>query len=303
MAFIWVQQWVALPIIAEGPMGDTTSNPPNQTPEHDVYLHDDKSRAPAGSGVPDVSPYHQFSGAAQQLRQDASRHQANLGSYPVQSHQPQSNSFNLGSMASALPDFAATQQAQRVQGGAQSSVRGLHYSSASPYGGNFASGQFPGTSIDTSLDGLTGQQPQRHGNLGTAPSPYSPYGQQLPQYYYPNTQFNPSGQHSFFTGAGQNVPAYDRRTTAGALQNIQPNYAGNYQNQGLGRTIQGLGGYGDLFTTGEGRHTDNIGALEFAKANVVVSSSSTTSICRQCKLCTTRSATKAQTVRSCIVGW
>lgn len=235
-------------------MGDVPSNNPVRSADYDEVLRDGKSQAPAGSGMSDGVPFHtQSGGYSQQHRPDASRQHSSMAPYTHQGQNAQVGAFNLGSMANTLPDYGQSHQVHRAQPGSSSSLRGPQYSTTPSFAGHFGSGQFPGPSIDTSLDPSVMQQAQRSGSIGIAPSPYSPYGQQVPQYYYTNTQFGAQGQQSFFPGAGPAIPQYDRRASQNTSQGLQAGYLGAYQTQtqGLGRAMPGLGSYVDLYASGE----------------------------------------------------
>lgn len=261
MNFVWVQQWVALPVISEEPMGDAPPNPsgfeghPQDGGKPNAGQQSHGSAGP-GQGEGAQPFYSQFSGIPQQQRADASRSQPGMAPYntvPAQSHGDPS--FNMSHLANALPEYSTSQaQAQRGQTMSAAPFRGQQYPSGSHFSGSYGPGQFPGgLSLDQSLGAGSAQIP-RPGALGVAASPYSPYGQQLPQYYYPNSPFSPQNQpQSFFPGGGQAIPSYDRRPSMGQMQAMQGSFPGSaIQPQGSGRVLPGSGGYAEQCAPAEG---------------------------------------------------
>ncbi|KAF2098627.1 hypothetical protein NA57DRAFT_75865 [Rhizodiscina lignyota] len=269
MNFVWVQQWVALPVIVEEPMGDAPSDHGGARPSeytHGTYpneesQHNTKSNVTqqAGPSTVDNTPfYSQFTALPPQPRVDLSRIQTGLGSYNMSANPGQGGaSFNMGSMASALPDFQNPQQTQRGQPASasaqQAQFRGQQmpqFPSNPPYGASYGVGQFQGAMAhDDGSHGPMGQQTQRSAGVPAMQQQFSPYGQQVPQYFYPTSPFTPQGaQQTFFPGAGQAMQGFDRRTSLGSLQSPQGAFIGStLQAQGGPRQMQGMAAYGDLY--------------------------------------------------------
>lgn len=248
-------------------MGDAPSAEHGAQYPQGAYAHDDSQQntkshigQQAGPGTIDTNApfYSQFTGLPPQQRVDLSRLQTGTTSYTMPPSQgPAGASFNMSSVASALPDFQNTPQAQRgpsAPGSAQSAnYRGQQmpqYPSGQPYGGAYGVGQFQGgMAQEDASHGSMGQQSQRSAGLQGMQQPFSPYGQQMPQYYFPTSPFSPqSSQQAFFPGGGQNVPGFDRRTSLGSLQSPQGAFLGSpMQAQGSSRPLQGLAAYGDPY--------------------------------------------------------
>lgn len=253
MSFIWVQQWVALPVIPEGQMGDSNPNHAVRPSDYDGHSFEDRQQPAAGGAMPDGAAFQsQYGGVSQQQRGDQSRQTPGLAPYNVGSQQAHGGPFNLGSMSSALPDYGQQQSGGRIQPGGSSGLRGPQYSSMSPLGGQHSMGQYPGAGMDPSLDVTHLQQAQRLGHATGGANPYLSYGQPMAQYYYPTAQYGAPGQQPYYTGGAQNVMAYGRRTSAGAGQAIPPDYMGNFAGQGLGRPVASLSGYGDAYAPSDG---------------------------------------------------
>jgi hypothetical protein len=122
MAVFWVQQWVALPIIVEGHMGDVPhdlgSSPPrhgSQEPKQDdpQFLGQAPSvpsgslpvtsRSP-GAGAPFYSQYSNLPGQPQRVASSSSLQLGNrYGGGAGQNQIP--HGFNMSAMAGALPDY------------------------------------------------------------------------------------------------------------------------------------------------------------------------------------------------------
>lgn len=90
------------------------------------------------------------------------------------------------------------------------------------------------------------QSPQRAGQMaGMQQAQYSPYAQQMPQYYYPTSPFSPPGQQQFFPGGSQGMSMYaDRR---GSLQSPQGTFFGSAIPGQGNRQGQGMSGYSDMY--------------------------------------------------------
>lgn len=160
------------------------------------------------------------------------------------------SAYDMSSVANALPQhYGAQAQVQRGQPVASSSFRGQQYVPNAPFAGPYGIGQFgPGLTIDPNVEVIMGQQGHAQTPTGTMHSPYSPYAQQLPQYYYPTSPYAAQGQHqAFYAGAG-----YDARQVS-SPQAHQVGYMGGAMlGQGAGRAVAGMAGYGDPYGAMEG---------------------------------------------------
>lgn len=123
MAFVWVQQWFAFPVVYEGQMGDI---PPGSQPQASDnvatgFARDGSQSLLAASSSPyksqdiNVPLYSQLSSLPQhqqlqqqQLRPDYRSTAQSHAHYPMQEHG--TSPMNMGSMASALPDYGATEE-------------------------------------------------------------------------------------------------------------------------------------------------------------------------------------------------
>lgn len=204
MAFVWVQQWVPLPIVYEQPMGDLPSgsrpqaldsattgfardgnpmSPPFKSQDGNMPLHSQLSPTPQGQGRQDFrSPSHP---PTQYLSQE-------------QQHAP--SPLNMAAMAGALPEY-----------------------------GNLDESQVNTHSIPRSLSGATpsavayqlGQNIQlpthATGNLPTHPS-YGPGFSTSP--YQPNFMPSQGSQHNAYPPFGVNQAQLARGTSMqGPYQN------------------------------------------------------------------------------------
>lgn len=94
MAFVWVQQWFALPVVVEDPMGDASSESgPEPAPQH----------------APDAHPL------------EVQRQPAYAYSMPP-GQAPASAPFNMAAMTAALPDYTSTMSPHRTISGASTSA-------------------------------------------------------------------------------------------------------------------------------------------------------------------------------------
>lgn len=215
MTYVWLQQWVALPIIIEDQMGDTSNNggftfsrtyqqPFHVTDSQQIYskpeLSYDSSQIMSGNSA----FYSQYSALpTTEQRMDNSRVPYAAGGSLSQA----GSSFNMSAIASALPDYAAQAQnlqSARPQGSGQPRALGVstpamalqmqqslqypHQSSNASYGnqgghGAFGAGQF--ASYGPTTGNVGGTFPQMHQQrVGAGSQQYSGYSPISPQYYY-----------------------------------------------------------------------------------------------------------------------
>lgn len=236
MAFVWVQQWIALPVVVEELMGDLPSGPSPQALDmtavsiahesHQGHVHQSPTslRSP-GSNTPF---YSQLCSIPQSLHHDfrSPAHAAHSTS-PHYSQDHGATPLNMGAMAGALPEYVQAdggggqpQLPQRQLSGASTSalvyqlqqnlqVQGQN-SNALPmqsgYGPGFAAGQFQHNYMPTQASAHPNyavfSTNQRGPGHGASQAPYQNYPHQPPYLYYPA----PYGTQPFAPGyAGQNA--------------------------------------------------------------------------------------------------
>lgn len=113
MSFVWIQQWVALPIVAKGPMVGLPPNPWPHTMGFTVAgLARDNQHAPPPSSSPykareDSTPFYSAlsSTSQRQHRPDPRSSTQPIPHCLSQQHEP--SAFKMGSMADALPDYGS----------------------------------------------------------------------------------------------------------------------------------------------------------------------------------------------------
>jgi hypothetical protein len=265
MSFIWVQQWVPLPIVYEQHMGDLPSGPRPQIMDNATTGFARDGNPSASYSVPLKSPdnnapfYSQLSALPQgQLRPDFRSPTHSIPHYQSQEHG--ASPLNMGSMTGALPDFGAGDDASLDQQTVPRSLSGTSTSAvAYQLGQNLqmpthASGHMPPHSSYGSgfATGLHQQafMPQQGSQYGAYPSfaanqprlagatpmqaPYQNY-QQVSQYMYYPAPYGAQGQFNagFSAQATQGQTMYGRRaslTTAGMQgQGVDfPHHDGNF---------------------------------------------------------------------------
>ncbi|KAF1915013.1 YT521-B-like domain-containing protein [Ampelomyces quisqualis] len=133
MAFFWVQQWVALPVIYEGPMGEIPPHPRPQALDSSAvtgFARDGTTNLPASNVSPykitdNSTPlYSQLSAPSQNhLRPD---HRSPAHATPQPSSQEHGTSpLNMGPMAGALPVYGTIDNASATAHAPQSIPRSL----------------------------------------------------------------------------------------------------------------------------------------------------------------------------------
>lgn len=245
MAFVWVQQWIALPVVIEEPMGDLPSGSGPQTLDitaaglahDDLHAHQQQSTSNVRPSSSNTPFYSQLSSIPQsQLRSDL-RSPAHATSPPF-AQDPNATSFNMGALTAALPDYGLVEGSQPQQPVRQlsgASTSALVYqlqqnlqvhgqpSNALPvqsgYGHAYGAGQFQNNYIPTHAPphtsyGAFSSNQQRGPGPSPMQGPYQNYPQQ-PQYmYYPA----PYGGQPFASGfAGPNAQSqamYGRRPSS-----------------------------------------------------------------------------------------
>ena len=214
MTYVWLQQWVALPVIVEEHMGDTSHNgglAPSGPFQHQYQLDDSEQGYPKQEGPfqlprsmsgnsPFYSQYSAFSNPQQ--RMDNSRFQYAAGGNSSQA----GSSFHMGAVASALPDYSSqTQSTQNSRPQSSGQPRAANTSTPAmvyqmqqnlqyPHqsGTNFPSqgglggyghSQFSGYGQSPSSQGGPFPQMQQQ-RIGGLPQQYTGYSPLSPQYYY-----------------------------------------------------------------------------------------------------------------------
>jgi hypothetical protein len=214
MAFFWVQQWVALPVVYEGPMGDL---PPGSRPQ----ALDSAAAGFARDGNPSLSStlppykspdnstpfYSQLSGIPEnQLRPDYRSPTHATTQFPAGEHA--ASPLNMASMAGALPEYGSMDVVSATQQGSQSVPRSLPGASASAVVYQL------GQNLQMSGGHVPGSMPNRH-QYGTAYAA-APYQQQ---------NFAQGSQHASYPP----FAASQSRMPANTLQMGFQNYPGPSQ--------------------------------------------------------------------------
>jgi hypothetical protein len=242
MAFVWIQQWVPLPIVYEQQhMGDVPSGSRPQAMDNATTGFARDGNLPASFPAPLKSPdnnapfYSQLCALPQaQLRQDF------RSPTHYQSQEHGASPLNMSSMAGALPDFGAGDDASTSQQTVPRSLSGASTSavayqlgqnlqtpghasgnmpSHTPYGSGYATGPYQQTFVPQQgsqygpYPPFATNQPRLAG--GTLMQvPYQNY-QQASQYMYYPAPYSAHGQFNsgFSTQAAQSQTTYGRRAS------------------------------------------------------------------------------------------
>jgi hypothetical protein len=233
MAFVWIQQWVALPIVYEQQqMGDLPPGSRPQALENATtgFAQDGSSSASASyRPVDNTSPFHsQLSPLPQaQHRPDMRANALTATHYQPQEHG--ASPLNMGSMANALPEQGVfddgsmnPQSIQRSLPGGASAVpyqlaQNVQMSTSPSYGAGFASNPYQHNYIPA--PGAQHGQFQAFGanttRIGGAPSMQPPYQNypQAGQYMYYPAPYGAQGQFmpGFAAQAAHAQGMYGRR--------------------------------------------------------------------------------------------
>jgi hypothetical protein len=259
MAFFWVQQWVALPVIVEDPMGDvpqdTGSGPPHhgsQEPVHDDsrFVGQKHSALPgptpvtsrsSSAGAAFYSQYSTLPGQLQRFDSGPSHQPNNPYSNGVGPNQP-AHGFNLSAMAGALPEYGLQapnnpqnqnpqHSGQRMSGASTPAVvyqlqQNLQYPAQgsvhymNPTPFGGYTPQYQGYHQPPSPQ-FPGYPQYGHGQQrpGLVPQQFTPYPQVAQQYYYSG----PMG------GPGQQLGGYPNQATAyQASYSLRPGSGGSH---------------------------------------------------------------------------
>lgn len=242
MAYFWVQQWVALPIILENQMGDVPQGSNSQaldpTPTNVAPDGHHASSTPSSSNVNSLPNNPPFYSQLSSIPPAQSRPDLRSPAYPPNPHYPDhatSSMMNMGAMAGTLPDYGAQeapsgshslpQQGQRHMSGASTSalVYQLQQNLQLPgpasgsipaqqhYGTGFTPGQFqpnftpsPGAQHANYAAFAAGQQ--RMQAAGSMQGPYQHFPHQPSPYMYYPSPYGPQAHY---------VPALPGQTTQG----------------------------------------------------------------------------------------
>lgn len=241
MAFVWVQQWIALPVLHEEQMGDLPLGATPQSLETTAEgLVRDEHQSSTFKSPTNNSPFHsQLSSVGQGHGRPDIRSPAHAASpqYPQQEGHGAS-SLNMGSMAGALPEYnhpelgqgnqQTHQQVQRPPSLSGASTSALvyqlqqnlqmpqHATGALPSQAAYASGQyqqnFQGHSPLPNYGGPFHPTQQRMPHPGSMQAPYQNFHQPSHYMYY-TSPYGPQGQlpQGFQAQAAQAQAMYGRR--------------------------------------------------------------------------------------------
>jgi hypothetical protein len=254
MSLIWVQQWVPLPVIYSGPMGDLPPGSRPQTMEHTAtgFSRDGSQNYPASSTSPYKSPdnntpfFSQLSAIPHnQLRPDYLPPSHSSAQFTPKDHG--ASSLNMASMAGALPDYTSVDEAS-LSGASSSAVTypsgqslqmPAHPSSGIPgsssYGNTYAAGPYQQQSFGQSSQHngyppFGTNQPRMPGGSQMQP-PFQNYVQPSQYMYYP-APYAAQGQYNlgYQAQGAQNHAMYERRgSMVGASAGLNGSHSMDYQ--------------------------------------------------------------------------
>lgn len=269
MAFFWVQQWVALPVIYEGPpMGDLPPGPRPQALGAASGLARDGNPSLSSPGQSPYKPpdssspfYSQLSALPQhQLRPDF-----RSPTHATQQHPHQDNvvsSMNMASMTGALPDYGSVEGGSAIQQGSQSIPRSLSGPSTSAVvyqlGQNLQMpSQAPGNMSgqhhygNAYAAGPYQQQAFAQAAQHTAYPPFAPGQSRMPtnysipsQYMYYPSPYGHQGQYNsgYPSQSGPGQAMYDRRGSMGGTAVGLSPQSMDFQHHGNAYTGPRVGG-------------------------------------------------------------
>ncbi|KAF2474816.1 uncharacterized protein BDR25DRAFT_280389 [Lindgomyces ingoldianus] len=256
MAFVWVQQWIALPVVYEDQMGDLPSGsvslPLDTTAAslaHDEHQYLTSASAPTLRSPSDNAPfYSQLSSITQGQVPPDLRSPAHLGNPQYLMQNQDTSPLNMGSMMSGLPGYPSMesvhdnpqthQQIPRSLSGASSStlVYQLQQNTQMPnhgsgsvlvhssYGPGFGQSQFQQNFVPAQAPQHATYAPfhgnqQRLGSSNPIQTPYQNFHPPSPYLYYP-TSYGPQGQfpQGFPAQGGQSQAMFGRRLSLPSSQ-------------------------------------------------------------------------------------
>jgi len=271
MAFMWVQQWVALPVIVEEQrqMGDVSGDMGSPPVDHpSARLRHEESRSSGNGSIPNhtidprvsgqTGPFHSQYSTIPQLQQqphDAFKQQLVQGQVPytVQhgvGHGSSTSSFNMGAIAGALPDYSnlapgqqqhqQNHQNQRMLSGASTPavVYQLQQIAQFPNQGAYAAS--PSAPFGSSQYGagyLPGQIPQSpYGNYSPTAQRFSSANALQQPYQQPNPYYfytqGQNAQQAFAQQMSSQYGAYDRRMSLSPAHGQQAGFFGGTPQHG-----------------------------------------------------------------------
>lgn len=216
MAFFWVQQWVAFPVVLPDSMGDLAPQPSPKPQDVTAagLVHDDhQNQASLSSGIMHPNNNTPFYSQFSSIPSSQPRPDLRSPAHPTSPHHPlqdqSAGSLNMGAMTGALPEIVSgdagqAQLAQRQLSGASTSalVYQLHQDlqmqvpSSAPiptqpgYGANFGMSQYQQGYLPHQASTRMNYPPYATGQQ-RPPGPslmqpaYQHYSQQSPYMYYP----------------------------------------------------------------------------------------------------------------------
>jgi hypothetical protein len=213
MAFVWVQQWVALPVVYEGqgPMGDLPPGTRAQALDSAAtgFARDGNQGLSTPSSKPqdNTTPFHsQLSAIPQnQLRPDFRPSAHSTTQYLSQEHG--ASPLNMSSMAGALPEYGSVDDASVNPQGSQSIPRSLSGASTS------------------AVVYQLGQNLQLPAHAPGGMPNHPPYGNAYVANPYQQQAFSQSSQHNAYPQFGAN----QSRMPTASMQAAYQNYPGPSQ--------------------------------------------------------------------------
>jgi hypothetical protein len=212
MSFVWFQQWVALPVIYEGAMGDLPPGSRPQTVESGAagFARDGNQGFPASSLPPYKSQDNSipFYSQLSALPQNQFRPDYRSSAHPPTQYQSQEHGaspMNMGSMANALPEFGRVEGAPINPLDSQSIPRSLTDSSTSAVAYQL------GQNLQMSAHGA--------GNM----SNHHPYGAAYGAGPYQQQAYGQGSQHAAYTSYSQS------RLPTTTMPTAYQNYPGSSQ--------------------------------------------------------------------------
>ena len=279
MAIFWVQQWIALPIIVEEPMGDTGDagcflqdqfrqehfgdpTPSFSTGYPDPSQPSSGSKAgevPQAGNPPFLSQYSSIP-PAQQMPQDprsGNQHGTRSFNYNL-NHDP---SLNMASMVEALPEYSTNSSHQGMQqrhsqvgqpalSGASTSALVYQLQQISQYPGQTGPAYPNQLGINTAYQASPYQNMYSQRSAGPSPTqqsypPISPQNQQY--FYYPNQYGQTTASPQFMGHPGQMNSPYDRSFGAAQVPTVGQQHSYMLQQQARVTPAGGIGSLGSQF--------------------------------------------------------
>lgn len=248
MAFVWVQQWIALPVVVEEPMGDL---PPGSGPQPlditttGLARDDHQGNAHQSSGIRSPSNNTPFYSQLSSIPQSQQRSDIRSSALPASPHYPQDHGatpLNMGAVAGSLPEYNSVDgvqslHAQRQLSGASTSAlvyqlqQNLQVHGPASNNLPVPPGYLPSFGAGQFQQNYLPSQGSSHANFATFPhpqhrgpghnpmqAPYSNYSQQSPYLYYPPPYGTQQYAPGFSGNGAQSQALYGRRTSLTSSQ-------------------------------------------------------------------------------------